>query len=85
MPHTVNTIARRFYNSLGIYTIAFAVPAHKIVWANQHGRQYLFRDGSTAIVGSNTNGKALWSVSFGDSVKQFIAVKLVNVFPQFRS
>jgi hypothetical protein len=80
----VNTIARRFYNSLGIYTVAFALPAHTIVWANQYARQYLFPDGSTAIVGSNTNGKAVWAVSFGDTVKQLIGVKLVNVLPQYR-
>ena len=82
--HTHNTIARRFYNSLGMYTVAFNTPKHSILWANQHAKKYLFADGSVAIVSNNTQGKAIWSVAFGDSVETLIGTKLVNVLPQYR-
>ena len=88
MPHpaniTINTVARRFYNSLGIYTVAFNVPKHRVLWVNQHGKQYVFTDGSTAIVGNNTNGKAAWSVAFGDTLDILLGSKLVNVLPEYR-
>lgn len=80
-----NTIGQRFLNSVGMYTVAFNLPACKVVvWANQWGKEYRFSDGSGAIVSSNTQGKAIWSITLRGTNGVLVATKLVGVLSQYR-